>query len=74
LGGLPVAFIASLPVLALGQGGLALAEALLLAFVGAVGYLAARASGVSRPRAALYVVVLVVIVVAVLALKIAVKH
>ncbi len=50
------------------------AQALLLAFVAGVGYLAARQSNVSRFRALVYVAVVVVSVLVVLGLKAAVGH
>lgn len=74
LGGLPVAFIASVPVLFLGEIGLTVAELTLLAFVGVVGFLAARSGGASRTHALVYVIGLVVVIAAILALKIAVNH
>lgn len=74
VGGLPVAFVAALPVLILGSQGLAVAEALLLLFVGSVGFLAARAAGATRARAAAYVLVIMVVIAGVLALKLFVKH
>lgn len=73
--GLVVAVGAALPVLILGPDvGLTFTELLLLGFVCAVGYLAARQAGVSKGRAMLYSGVVLVLAVVVLLVKSLVGH
>jgi hypothetical protein len=74
-GGLAVTAVAVAPVLLLGgPAGVRAAEWLLLAFVAVVGYLAARAVPVSRPRALAYVAAVVALAVGVLWVKGLVHH
>jgi hypothetical protein len=74
-GGLAVTAVAVVPVLFLGgPAGVRAAEWLLLAFVAAVGYLAARSVPVSRPRALAYVAAVVVLALGVLWVKSLVRH
>jgi hypothetical protein len=73
--GLVVAVGAALPVLVLGpDAGLTATELLLLGFVCAVGYLAARQAGVSKARALLYSGVVLGLAVVVLLVKSLVGH
>ncbi len=56
IGGLAVTVVAVVPVLLIGgQAGLLIAELALIAFIGVIGYIAARSIPVSRTRALLYV-------------------
>jgi hypothetical protein len=74
LGGIPVAIVAALPVLVLGEDpGELVAEAVLLAFVAFVGYRSARASS-SPARSLVYVAGLVIAVIGVVLVKLAVGH
>lgn len=68
-GGLSVAVVASLPVFVLGPDGIRWSELLLLAFVAATGYRAARSVPTSRAKALSYVGFLVVVVIGVLLVK-----
>ena len=55
IGGLAVTVVAVLPVLLIGgQAGLLIAELALIAFIGVIGYVAARSIPLSRTRALLY--------------------
>jgi hypothetical protein len=70
IGGLAVTVVAVVPVLLLGgPTGVRVAELLLLAFIAVVGYVAARSVPLSRPRALLYVALVVVLALAVLVVK-----
>lgn len=73
-GGLGAAAVASLPVFLLGPDGIQLSEFLLLLFVAATGYRAARSVPTSRTRAFGYVAFLVLVVLAVLFVKSLVGH
>jgi FtsH-binding integral membrane protein len=74
-GGLAVTAVAVAPVLLLGgPDGVRAAEWLLLAFVAVVGYLAARAVPLSRPRALAYVAAVVALTLGVLLVKSLVHH
>ena len=74
-GGLAVTAVAVTPVLLIGgPEGVRAAEFLLLAFVAVVGYLAARAVPVSRPRALAYVAFVVALTLGVLWIKSLVGH
>ncbi|HVG98854.1 MAG TPA: hypothetical protein VNK05_18240, partial [Chloroflexota bacterium] len=74
-GGLAVTAVAVTPVLLIGgPEGVRAAEFLLLAFVAVVGYLAARAVPVSRPRALAYVAFVVALALGVLWIKSLVGH
>ncbi|MBI1378007.1 MAG: hypothetical protein GC157_11090 [Frankiales bacterium] len=73
-GGLPVAVLAALPVLLLGQDpGLLVSELLLVLIVAAVGYRSARVTA-SRVRALGYVVGVLVLASAVIGVKLLVGH
>jgi hypothetical protein len=75
LGGLAVTFIAVTPVVFIGgSAGVRVAEFLLLAFVAVVGYFAARSASASRPRALVYVMIVVVLTLGVLWVKNLVGH
>lgn len=74
IGGLGAAVVAALPVLILGPSGIRVSEFLILAFVAATGYRAARSVPTSRLRALLYVGFLVVVVMVVLFVKSLVGH
>jgi hypothetical protein len=73
-GGLATAIVASVPVFLLGPDGIRVSEFLLLAFVAATGYRAARSVPTSRTRALAYVGLLVLVVLAVLFIKTLVGH
>ena len=73
-GGLATAAVASLPVFLLGPEGIRVSEFLLLAFVAATGYRAARSIPASRVRALGYVAFVVVVVLLVLGVKSLVGH
>jgi hypothetical protein len=75
VGGLAVTAVAVVPVMLLGrEPGVLVAELGLIGFVGAIGYAAARTIPVSRSRAGLYVVAVVVLALAVLWIKTLVGH
>lgn len=74
VGGLATAVVASVPVFLLGPDGIRVSEFLLLAFVAATGYRAARSVPASRTRALAYVGFLVLVVLAVLFVKSLVGH
>ena len=73
-GGMCVAVVAALPVLVWGTSGIPVSEGLILAFVAATGYRAARLVPASRPRALFYVGLVVVVVIGVLVIKGLVAH
>lgn len=73
-GGVSVVVLAAVPVLVLGAPGLRVSSALLILLVATVGYLTARSVPVSRPRALLYVGVVVMAVVLLLAVKSLIGH
>ncbi|MCU0296482.1 MAG: hypothetical protein MUD05_10575 [Candidatus Nanopelagicales bacterium] len=74
IGGLIAAVAAALPVLVFGSEAVRASELILLLFVAATGYRAARSVPASRLRALMYVGVVVVGVIAVLFLKSLVGH
>lgn len=74
IGGLSVVVVATLPIVIFGAAGLRIATVLLIALMGVVGYVAARSVPVSRPRALLYVGVVILAVGLVLAVKGLVGH
>lgn len=74
VGGLAAAVVAAVPVALFGASGGDVAEFVLLAFIAATGYRAARSVPASRPRSLGYVAILVVVVVAVLMVKSLVGH
>lgn len=75
LGGLGVAALAVVPVLIIGgRTGVLVSQLLLLALVVAVGFLTARSSGASTRWTALYIVGVILVVGALLAFKLAIKH
>lgn len=74
-GGLAVAAIASVPIFLFGVDvGVLISELLLVGFVGLVAYAAARSASSSRLRSLAYVVFIVVGVLALLGVKMLVKH
>ena len=73
-GGLVAAIAATLPVLVFGPDAVRASELVLLIFVAATGYRAARSVPASRGRALMYVVFVVLAVVAVLFVKSLVGH
>ncbi len=75
IGGLAVTAVAVIPVLLIGgPAGVRVAELLLIAFIAVVGYAAARSVPLSRPRALLYVAIIVVLSLGVLWVKNLVHH
>jgi hypothetical protein len=75
LGGLGVAAVAVAPVLIIGgRTGILVSQLLLLALVGAVGFLTARSSGATTRWAVLYIVGVILVVGALVAFKLAVKY
>ena len=68
-GGGVIAVVASVPPLLLGQLGFDISVALLLAFVGLVGYRAAKSADASTARSVAYVAALVLIVAGIVAVK-----
>jgi hypothetical protein len=75
VGGLAVTAVAVIPVLLIdGRAGIVVAELALLAFIAAVGYASARTIHVSRVRALLSVLGVIVLVLVVLGLKEVVHH
>lgn len=74
VGGLISGVVAAVPVFLFGPGAIRLTEFLVLAFVAAVGYRAARSVPTSRTRALGYVAFLVVVVLGVLLVKSLVAH
>jgi hypothetical protein len=75
IGGLAVTVVAVIPVLLIGGfGGVLAAELLLLAFIAVVGYVAARSVPLSRPRALVYVAIVVAFALVVLWVKGLVHH
>lgn len=75
LGGLPVAAVAAVPVLLFGgRTGIIVSELLLLAIVAAIGYITAKSSGATTRQVLFNVVGVIVVVGALLAFKVAIKH
>lgn len=74
VGGLGAAAVASLPVFLLGSDGIRVSELVLLLFVAATGYRAARSVPTSRTRALGYVGFVVLLVLVVLFVKSLVGH
>lgn len=72
-GAATAAALASVPVLFFGVDGLWLSEALLLAFVCSIGFIASRSGGASILRAIGYVAFLIVVVTAIIVFKIVAK-
>ena len=73
-GGLAVAFVAAAPVWALGSSGVRMSEFLLISFVAATGYRSVRGAPSSRTKALVYTAGLVLVMIAVVALKVVVGH
>ena len=74
LGGAAVTVVAVLPLVVFGSDAMPVSFALLLSFVGVVGYVAARSVPMSRAKALGYVAMVVVVVAGVLAVKSLVGH
>jgi hypothetical protein len=74
VGGLAVTAVVVIPVLVLGEAGVAVARIALLAFIALVGYGAARMMPLTRLRAVLYVAAVIAVALLVLWIKTLVEH